>query len=63
MTDMEKIKEVEDKIIDKIYNAIVVNDSVKSPENIMYVAKAMKYLKESHIEHKDTAHHDSKEVM
>ena len=62
MTDLEKIKEVEAKIIDKIYNAIVVNDTVKSPENIMYVAKAMKYLKHSHIEHTEAVS-DHKEVM
>lgn len=42
----EKIKEIKERMIDRIHNAIVVNDTIKTPENIMYLSKAIYYLED-----------------
>lgn len=56
----QKIEEIKEKILNKIYKAIVEEDSIKSPENIMYIAKTLKYLEPKKSENKDI---DGQEVM
>lgn len=40
----EKIKEIKEKILNKIYKAIVEDDAIKSPENIMFIAKTIYFI-------------------